>query len=99
MDNSRTANPPALCVVSCETLTGGAVVNAAGEELGMLERILIDVPSGKVAFAVLGCGGVFGIGAKHYAIPWSELRLDPARECLVLESSPERLETEIALAD
>lgn len=90
--------PPAhaLCVVSCDTLTGGAVVNRAGEELGMLERIVIDVPSGKIAYAVLGCGGVFGIGARRYAIPWSELTLDTARDCLVLDRSPERLESETA---
>lgn len=94
MDDSRPADPAAPCVVSCETLTGGAVVNPAGEELGLVERILIDVPSGKIAFAVLGCGGVFGIGAKRYAIPWSELKLDRARECLVLDISPERLESE-----
>jgi hypothetical protein len=35
---------------------------------------MIDELTGKVAYAVMSFGGILGIGADHYSIPWSLLR-------------------------
>jgi sporulation protein YlmC with PRC-barrel domain len=83
---------PGPYVMAWETLAGDAVVNAADEELGKLEHVMVDVPSGTIAYAVLACGGVFGIGEKLFAIPWRALTLDAERNCFVLDVSRERFE-------
>jgi hypothetical protein len=53
---------------------------------------MIDVPSGRVAYAVLSSGGFLGIGDKLFAIPWQALTLDTDNECFVLDVDKERLE-------
>ena len=79
-------------IVSSARLAGDAVVNPRDEDVGQLERIMIDVPSGRIAYVVIACGGVFGIGERHYAVAWHDLRLDPERRCFVLTRELEELE-------
>lgn len=78
-------------VMAADTLQGDEVVNAKGDKLGDIENIMIDVPSGRVAYAVLSRGGILGFGEKLFAIPWDALRLDADRECFVLDIDEERL--------
>lgn len=78
-------------VMSCSTLTGDEVRNAAGEDLGNLEDIMIDVPSGRISYAVLSFGGFLGIGEKLFAVPWQALRLDEDSKCFILDVSKDRL--------
>jgi hypothetical protein len=83
---------PGPFVMSCATLEGDTVVNGANEDLGQIEHIMVDVPSGRIAYAVLACGGVFGIGQKLFAIPWAALTLDAERRCFILDIEKSRLE-------
>src|SRR5258706_673741 len=83
---------PGPYVMSCGTLTGDAVTNRAGEDLGEIAHVMIDVPSGRIAYAVVACGGVFGIGAKLFAVPWGAFTLDADRQCLVMNVDKSRLE-------
>lgn len=78
-------------IMSADTLEGDKVINPAGEDLGNIEEIMIDVPSGRVAYAVLASGGMLGIGEKLFAIPWSALTLDVGRKCFLLDVDAERL--------
>lgn len=79
-------------VMSASTLTGDSVVNAAGEDLGKLEEIMIHVDSGRVAYAVLSFGGFLGLGDKLFAIPWEALTLDEDNHRFILNVEKERLE-------
>jgi sporulation protein YlmC with PRC-barrel domain len=79
-------------VMAASTLEGDAVVNAEGEDLGTIEEIMIDVPHGRIAYAVLSFGGFMGMGDKLFAIPWSALTLDAERKCFVLDTDKDRLE-------
>lgn len=83
---------PGPRVMAASTLEGDNVVNGAGDKLGEISEIMIDVPTGRVAYAVLSVGGFLGIGDKLLAIPWRALRLDPANKRFVLNASKERLE-------
>lgn len=85
-------NSPGPFVMSCETLTGDEVTNTAGEDLGHIAHVMIDVPSGRIAYAVLASGGVFGIGEKLFAIPWAALTLDADRRCFVMNIDKTRLD-------
>lgn len=82
---------PGPQVMAADTLQGSTVVNPAGETLGEIQDIMIDIPTGRVAYAVLSFGGVLGIGSKLFAIPWNALTLDAGRECFMLDIDRERL--------
>jgi sporulation protein YlmC with PRC-barrel domain len=78
-------------VMSASTLDGDRVKNPQGEDLGKVEDIMIDVPSGRVAYAVLSFGGFLGMGSKLFAIPWTSLTLDEDEKCFVLAADKELL--------
>ncbi|MCC6195337.1 MAG: PRC-barrel domain-containing protein [Burkholderiales bacterium] len=82
---------PGPRLMAADTLQGDDVRNEADEKLGELAHIMIDVPTGRVAYGVLAVGGFLTIGQKLFAIPWSALRLDPANHCFRLSVSKERL--------
>jgi sporulation protein YlmC with PRC-barrel domain len=79
-------------VMSASTLTGDNVVNAAGEDLGKIQDIMLDTPTGRVAYAVLSFGGFLGMGDKLFAIPWDQLSLDEENKRFVLNVNRAKLE-------
>ena len=83
---------PGPYVMSCDTLAGDPVANSAGEELGHVAHVMIDVPSGRIAYAVVASGGVFGIGEKLFAVPWGALTLDAGRHCFLMEVARARFD-------
>lgn len=80
-------------IMSASTLDGDDVVNRVGEDLGKIKEIMIDVSSGRVAYAVLSSGGFLGLGDKLFAIPWSALTLDVDRKAFILDVDAERLKS------
>jgi sporulation protein YlmC with PRC-barrel domain len=91
-DDEPQSNGPGPNVMDASTLKGDSVVNAAGDDLGEIEAIMLDVQSGRIAYAVLSFGGFLGMGTKLFAIPWSALTLDAEEKRFVLDVSKERLE-------
>lgn len=90
--NDRTQDDTGLAVdrrrrrvLAASTLTGDRVRNSAGEDLGKVEQIMMDIPSGRVAYVVLSFGGFLGIGDKLFAVPWNALRLDEGEHEFVLD--------------
>jgi sporulation protein YlmC with PRC-barrel domain len=82
---------PGPSLMGAGTLIGDDVYNAAGETLGDIKEIMLDMQSGKVAYAVLSFGGFLGVGEKLFAVPWHALRLDTERHGFVLNVSKEQL--------
>ena len=78
-------------VMGAYTLVGDKVSNAQGENLGKIEEIMIDMASGRVAYAVMSFGGIMGMGEKLFAIPWKSLQLDTANKQFLLNVDKERL--------
>lgn len=64
-------------LVKSDEVIGVAVINQQNESLGKVYEIVLDKRSGKVAYAVLESGGVFGLGGKLFALPWRSLNYDP----------------------
>lgn len=54
-------------------LTGTDVRNAAGENLGDINDIVLD-KSGKPTVAIIGVGGFLGIGEKNVGVPFQALQ-------------------------
>jgi hypothetical protein len=67
--------------VAAELLEGGQVVDPAGQPLGTIEDIMVDLAAGTIAFAVLD-----GRGAGRFAVPWQALKPDLSGECFVLDA-------------
>ena len=88
----RTSDGPGPEVMDAKTLIGDSVVNASAEKLGKIEAIMLDVTTGRVAYAVLSFGGFLGMGAKLFAIPWSALTLDAGEQRFILNVPKEKLE-------
>ena len=78
--------------MSASTIKGDKVVNRAGEELGKIEELMIDLEDGRVAYAVLSFGGFLGMGNKLFAIPWGALSLRPHEHSFLLNVDKEVLE-------
>lgn len=71
LDRRETGN-----LIDSDKVEGTAVYGHDDEKIGNIERVMIDKPSGKVAYAVMSFGGFLGIGDDHYPIPWSKLVYD-----------------------
>jgi len=78
-------------VMGASTLSGDAVVDRNGERLGEIKEIMVDVPTGRVAYAVLSFGGFLGMGNKLFAVPWSALVMDTDQQQFVLDVDKDRL--------
>jgi sporulation protein YlmC with PRC-barrel domain len=72
-------------VLSAQSLIGDEVRNLENQMLGRIEDIMIDVPTGRVAYAVLSFGGVMGMGDKLFALPWQGLRVDDRRRQVIVD--------------
>jgi sporulation protein YlmC with PRC-barrel domain len=67
---------PGPDLMGAETLIGSDVYNKKGEDLGAIKEIMLDMRTGRVAYAVLSFGGFLGMGGKLFAVPWAALTLD-----------------------
>jgi hypothetical protein len=73
-------------------VSGTYVYNLAGENIGEIEDVMIDKPTGKVAYAVMSFGGFLGMGKRHHPLPWSLLKYDTGLGGYVVNLSKEQLE-------
>lgn len=78
-------------VLSATAVIGDGVVNRAGEKLGKIEEIMLDLENGRVAYAVLSFGGFLGMDEKLFAIPFEALKLDASREHFTLDVDKEKM--------
>ncbi len=76
---------PGPALMGADTLLDNDVYNKAGEDLGDIKEFMIDMASGKVAYAVLSFGGLLGMGDKLFAVPWPALALDTANKRFTLD--------------
>ena len=78
-------------VLQASTVIGKKIVNRAGEQLGNLKELVIDLEEGRIAYAVLSFGGIMGLGDKLFAIPWEALMLNPKDQTFILDVEKEVL--------
>lgn len=78
-------------IMAADSLDNEKVVDLNGESVGKITDIMLDVVNGRIAYAVLSVGGLFGLGDKLFAIPWGALTLDTDRKCFILNANADRL--------
>jgi sporulation protein YlmC with PRC-barrel domain len=88
-----TESPAIRGLAAASTLLGRRVLKAAaGEELGNIEEIMVNLPSGRIEYAVLSFTGFPGIGNKRFPVPWNALRIDPGAQDFILDLDRNTLE-------
>jgi sporulation protein YlmC with PRC-barrel domain len=72
-------------------IKGNKVANIAGEDLGKIDELMIDLEDGRVAYLVLSFGGFLGMGNKLFAFPWQALKLKMHDHAFLLNVTKETL--------
>ncbi len=78
--------------LTVSSLTGDKVVNAAGEHLGEIKEVMLDLEKGTIDYFVIEFGGFLGLGVKYFAIPLRLLKLDAPNKRFIFNQSREVLE-------
>jgi len=60
-------------ILRSSDVVGLEVKNKAGEHLGKIDDLVVDLKSGEIKYSALSFGGVAGIGSKLFAVPWSAM--------------------------
>ena len=79
--------------IRASRVTGTSVYNNEGSSIGTIEDIILDKTSNKIMFAVVGFGGVLGLGEKFHPIPWALLNYDKDKGGYLVPMSKETLNT------
>lgn len=79
-------------LIASNKVEGTTVYDEAGDKLGHIHNFLVDKISGQVEYAVLQFGGLFGLGADHYPLPWQSLSYDTDQGGYVVDLDKETLE-------
>lgn len=70
---------------------GDSVYDVAGNLLGEIAEIVLDLRSGRVAYALMAARSFPGIDRRLFAIPWSAVTIDRAYQRCVLNIDQQRL--------
>jgi sporulation protein YlmC with PRC-barrel domain len=92
IDGHAVKTPTGKRVLGASALIGAGVRNPAGDSLGKIEDIMLDIHNGRLAYAVLSFGGLFGIGSKLFILPWSSLTYRHPENEFILDVQREVLE-------
>ena len=77
--------------IRARKVIGTNVKDSTGQKLGEVEDIVLDKQSNQIMFAIVGFGGVLGMGEKFHPVPWSTLNYDSGEDSYVVNLSKEQL--------
>jgi sporulation protein YlmC with PRC-barrel domain len=80
-------------LIASNKVEGTAVYGSDGEKLGHIHNFMVDKRSGKVEYAVLSSGGLFGMGGDYRPLPWNTLTYDTGKGGYVTNVARDRLES------
>jgi sporulation protein YlmC with PRC-barrel domain len=89
--NMPTASGHTTAILASK-VKGTPVYNTQGEKVGTVEDVVLDKTSNNIMFAVLGSGGVLGVGEKYRPIPWSVLDYDPNKGGYIVALDRDRMD-------
>lgn len=78
-------------LVLMDRVQGARVVNAQGVDLGKIDDIAVDMPSGRAVYAILSYGGFMSLGNKRFAVPWDMLRYNTEHDAFVIDMAEDKL--------
>ena len=78
-------------IAADKMILGASVRNPAGEELGTVDDLMIDIADGRAIYAVMSFGGLLGLGTQYHPVPWELLTYDAPSEGFVVDLDKARL--------
>src|SRR4051812_2539432 len=70
--------------LTASSIIGDKVENAEGEDLGKIDNLMVNISTGHIEYVVLEYGSFLGLGGKLFAIPFSELKINPEKHGFIL---------------
>ena len=77
--------------LTATSVIGDRVENPQGEELGKIDNLMINLQTNQIEYAVIEFGSFLGLGGKLFAVPFTELQVDPARKIFILNRDKDYL--------
>ena len=86
------ANRP-VHILTATSIIGDKVINRAGEDIGEINNIMVNMLDGTIQYLVIEFGGFLGVGEKLFAIPSSALKLNAKDQNFTLDVEKSFLES------
>jgi sporulation protein YlmC with PRC-barrel domain len=90
----RDYRPPAkrdAVLMGTASFYGDSVHDAAGTLLGEIQELILDIHSGRIAYALIAVESFLGLGKKLFAVPWGTVTFDRVYQRCVINTDLERL--------
>ncbi|MEO5977063.1 MAG: PRC-barrel domain-containing protein [Chryseolinea sp.] len=87
------ANTP-VKLLTASSVIGDKIVNKAGEHLGSIKEIMLNLETEKIEYIIVEFGGFLGLGEKLFAFKMKDFSVDTDNHSFVLNRSKEELEKE-----
>jgi sporulation protein YlmC with PRC-barrel domain len=78
--------------IRASRVIGTNVYNSSGSKIGEIEDVILEKMSDRILFAVVGFGGLMGMGERFHAVPWATLDYDEERGGYTVPFTREQLE-------
>jgi sporulation protein YlmC with PRC-barrel domain len=80
-DAQRQAWSPDANAIETSKLVGTQVKTVDGKSIGAIDQLIVNHADGKITHAIIGKGGVLGMGETKLVLAWSDVKLqrDPDR--------------------
>jgi sporulation protein YlmC with PRC-barrel domain len=79
--------------MQASSLIGMPVHNGFGDRLGKLQDVIVNLESCSAPFAIVESGGTLGIGAKHIAVPLTDLKWSSDSKQLLMTATKEEFQS------
>lgn len=74
-DKARAAYTVDSAHMDSKHLIGMRVDTPDGKRAGEIDHLIVNMRDGKVTHAIVGVGGLAGVGERHVVVPWSQVKV------------------------
>jgi sporulation protein YlmC with PRC-barrel domain len=79
-------------VVAANAIKDAEVLGSNGDQVGEIDRVVLDLDHGRVAYLLMTRGDVLGLGGEWVPVPMEALSWSPQKEAFVLNADPQKLQ-------